>query len=527
MHDFTAPESVRDLPTLGVMLAKRAAEHPEREFARFDDGTVWSWGDAMDLARGAGKLLQDEGVGFGDRVAMFLENGPEFIQVWFGASLIGAVIAPLNPSYKGAMLDGTLATAQATVLVTSEDRVALVQRVATSPKLVAAERFRGVRATSLDVERSPEPWDAHAIIFTSGTTGLSKASVNTWAHCFTAGSWMIDGCNLSEDDVFLVDLPLFHLSAITPVVLTVSQGGRIVVQRTPVMSGAGYWRNAKAIGATAGYCVGTMAQFFAGQPEDESDRDHNIRFMLASPLPNDPAAFIARFGLQGLMTAYGSSESSVSIRMTLDAEIRTGSCGTLRPEFELRLVDENDFPVAEGEVGEAIVRSTSPWIMQMGYLGNPEATQTAWRNGWFHTGDALRRDADGFYYFHDRYKDAVRRRGENISSFEVEREVAAYPGIAEVACVPYPSDAGGDDEVKVFYLRAPDAQIDHVALVEFLVEQMPHYMVPRYFEPIDDFPRTASQRVQKFQLRSKGNSELTWDREAAGLIVGRKGLIRG
>jgi carnitine-CoA ligase len=526
MHnDFTTPESVRDLPTLGAMLATRAADQPDREFARFDDGTVWTWADAMDLARGAARMLQTEGVGFGDRVAVFLENGPEFIQVWFGACLIGAVIAPLNPSYKGAMLEGTLTTADAKVLVTSDDRVALVQRLATTPAMLLATQFRGVRATSIDVERSPEPWDAHAIIFTSGTTGLSKASVNTWAHCFTAGSWMIDGVGLTADDVFLVDLPLFHLSAITPVVLTVAQGGRIVVQKTPVMTG--YWRNAKKIGATAGYCVGTMAQFFAAQPEDESDRDHQVRFMLASPLPADPAGFIARFGLQGLATAYGSSESSVSIRQPLGIELRPGSCGTLRPEFDLRLVDENDFPVAEGEVGEAIVRCTSPWLMMMGYLGNPEATHAAWRNGWFHTGDALRRDADGYYYFHDRYKDAVRRRGENISSFEVEREVIAYPGIADVACVPYPADVGGDDEVKVFYVVEPGAQINLEAVVEFLVEQMPHYMVPRYFEPIDELPRTATQRVQKFQLRQKGNSERTWDREAAGMVVSRKGLVRG
>jgi crotonobetaine/carnitine-CoA ligase len=230
--------------------------------------------------------------------------------------------------------------------------------------------------------------------------------------------------------------------------------------------------------------------------------------------------------LAGLCTAYGSTESSIPLIQALDTPTRVGSCGKQRRGFQVRLVDEHDREVATGEIGELIVRSDRPWLLSQGYVGDPAATVRAWRNGWFHTGDALRADDDGYLHFHDRYKDVLRRRGENISSFEVERDVAAFPGIAEVACVAEPGEFGGDDEVKVFVVTDPGVELDRGRLVEFLCDRMTYFMVPRYIEVVDELPKTPSLRVRKHLLRERGNSPATWDRVREGYHVTRAGLER-
>jgi crotonobetaine/carnitine-CoA ligase len=200
------------------------------------------------------------------------------------------------------------------------------------------------------------------------------------------------------------------------------------------------------------------------------------------------------------------------------------SCGRLRegyPGYEVRLVDEHDRDVPTGEVGELIVRTSVPWTVNSGYLGYPEKTAEAWRNGWFHTGDAMRVDENGDYYFVDRIQDAIRRRGEYICSFEVEAAVVSHPDVAECAAVAVPDTASGQ-EVKVFVLRRPESTLGERELLEWLVPRMPRFMVPRYVELVTDFPRTeASMKVKKAELRQRPLTEATWDREAAGLVVPR------
>jgi carnitine-CoA ligase len=203
-----------------------------------------------------------------------------------------------------------------------------------------------------------------------------------------------------------------------------------------------------------------------------------------------------------------------------------GSVGRVRRGYEVRLVDDHDVEVPPGEPGELIVRTARPWCLSSGYIDDPGETARAWRNGWFHTGDVLRADGDGNYFFHDRRKDTLRRRGENISSFEVERDVASHAAVAEAACVGVPSDGGVDDDVKVWIVPVEGAEVDLVALVEYLVERMPQFMVPRYYELTESLPKTPTLRVQKHILRQLGNSAATWDRDAAGLRVSRTGLTR-
>jgi crotonobetaine/carnitine-CoA ligase len=174
-----------------------------------------------------------------------------------------------------------------------------------------------------------------------------------------------------------------------------------------------------------------------------------------------------------------------------------------------------------GEIGEMLVRMDRPWGMCRGYNNNPEATAKSWMNGWFHTGDAFRRDEDGYFYFVDRVKDAIRRRGENISSFEVEVEVCAHPDVRECAAIGVPSEYS-EDEVMVVLAPVPGREIDLTALSKFLIDRMAHFMVPRYFRVLDTLPKTPSNKVLKGDLRKDGVTADTWDREAAGIKVKRR-----
>ncbi|HYT40036.1 MAG TPA: AMP-binding protein, partial [Acidimicrobiia bacterium] len=338
------------------------------------------------------------------------------------------------------------------------------------------------------------------------------------------GKWFGEDVALGAEDVWLLDLPLFHMAAQAACAAALAAGAQIAVRSAPSLSN--YWAVAKETGATIALGVSTMAAFLLARPPGPGDRDHRLRIMAMSPLPPDPPGFVERFGLQGMITAYGSTEVSAALVSPLGLPLRPGTCGVPRPGIEVRVVDEHDVPVPPGEVGELVVRTDRPWELSQGYVGDPAVTVAAWRNGWFHTGDAFRCDADGYYSFHDRYKDALRRRGENISSFEVERELLSHPAVAEAACVAVRSDLDVDDEVKVFLVAGPGAALDLPDLVEFLAGRMAHFMVPRYYEVVDALPKTETMRVRKHVLREQGNSAATWDREAAGLRVTRTGLVR-
>jgi crotonobetaine/carnitine-CoA ligase len=214
------------------------------------------------------------------------------------------------------------------------------------------------------------------------------------------------------------------------------------------------------------------------------------------------------------------------VSVPLVAELNTrafGSCGKPRAGIQCRLVDENDIEVPAGQLGELILRSDLPWAMTTGYNGMPEATAKAWRNGWFHTGDVFRKDAQDNYFYVDRAKDAIRRRGENISSLEVEREVLAHPAVQEAGAIPAPNP-GGEDDVMVVVAPKPGAVIDPAELLQFLIPRMAHFMVPRYVRIVTSLPKTPTNKIQKAELRKEGVTADTWDRDAAGIVVKRERL---
>ncbi len=497
------------------ILERNAQSHPDKECFVFEDGEKWSYAQTLSETYRAANALSEIGVKGNENVLIFLLNSQDWIRAWFGVNALGAVIVPVNTAYKGEMLKHICNDSQARHLVTTTDLADRVKETGLKLNVVDPSVLVKGANDEPNLDHPIEPWDIQAIIYTSGTTGPSKGVISpyfqTYGGCY---HWLM---RITIDDTILVDLPLFHISGLYQTYAFLIKAARIVMRN--VFSGSRYLEIARKWGITASFMVGTMPEFLAKSPVQPDDADNPLRVVFCAPLPNDTEGFKKRFGLDEVISCYGMTETGITT--IVEGTITDPkSCGKAKPGNEIRLVDENDIPVPTGQVGELIIRTDLPWQMNLGYWGRPEETATAWRNGWFHTGDLLYCDEDGNYYFADRKKDAIRRRGENISSFEVEREVMAFMNVLETVCVSAPGEFA-EDEVKVFVVPRQGTQIDPAKLIQFLIPRMPYFMVPRYIEIVDELPKTPTNKVMKFELRGRGNSERTWDREAAGIKVTR------
>jgi carnitine-CoA ligase len=512
----------RDEVVTPYLLERNAEERPDGRMAMFEDGTVWTFRDALSVARRSANALYVEGVRHGDHVAVLLPNGPDFLVAWLGIMYLGAVIVPVNLAFKATMLEHLFRVAEPVRVVTNEALSPNVRAVSDVPILYPGGLADGADAP-VPRDREIEFWDTHHVMLTGGTTGPSKAARCSHLHFHNLGLYGTLERDLGEDDVFLIDLPLFHTAALGMV-------GGCFTTRTPISVRSApnlrrYWETLKETGATIGVVLSSMIGFLMAQPPSAADRDHRLRFLISIPITEQPLAFMDRFAVPELVAAYGGTEAAVAMSSPLGAPIIPQTCGELRSGYQARVVDGNDVSVPPGETGELALRHEIPWTMSTEYVGDPEATARAWRNGWFHTGDLFRQDEEGQYFFVDRAKDAVRRRGENISCFEVERAVLTFPGIQEAACVAVPSPLGVEDEVKVWIVPSGAGEPDFDKLARYLVEVLPHFMVPRYYELAESLPKNPSMKVQKFVLRDRGNSLRTWDMEADGkLRVTSRGL---
>ncbi len=530
-HDprIPAPEEC----VLRAVLEKYAQAQPDKVFARFSDGSEWTYRQTLEIVRRTAAGFQALGVRQGDNVHSWLPNGPDALRVWFGLNYIGAVYVPINLAYRGRILEHAIRLSGARLMVAHAglvDRLAEIDRGALTDLVVLegeaapvpgltlhpAAALAPAAAEPAPLERGIMPWDPQTIIYTSGTTGPSKGVVSSYLHAYSGGaSWPF----LRAEDRHLVILPLFHVGGTGAVYSMLVCGGSVAV--VDAFQTDSFWEVVDAHQATVVVLLGGMATLLNKRPPSPEDRSHALRVALMVPLLEDAPAFSARFGVE-IYTVFNMTEVSCPIMSGLNPT-PLGTCGVARSGVEVRVVDENDCEVADGEVGELIVRTDAPWAMNSGYYGNPEATARAWRNGWFHTGDAFRKDAGGNYFFVDRMKDAIRRRGENISSFEVEAEVSGHPAVQEAAAVAVPSELG-EDEVLVAVVPQPGAGFDPRALIEYLIPRMAHFMVPRYVRVIDALPKTPTQKVQKHLIRSEGVTADTWDREKAGIVLRRQKL---
>ncbi|TAJ74046.1 MAG: ATP-dependent acyl-CoA ligase [Phenylobacterium sp.] len=507
---------------VATLLARRAAESPEAICATFADGSRWTYGEAWTIARQAAAGLAQAGVSEGDRVLLFLPNGPSFLRAWFGASALGAVIAPLNVALRGETLRHAVVTADAAVMVChaelaerlGEFDAGRLDTVILAGPGAAPEPLRTLAENLLRGEpalatASPQPWDIGAVLFTSGTTGRSKGVLCPYAHLAAAGA--ASHGYLGPHNRIYIYTPMFHTLALGAALSALAGGASMHL--APSFSAKTLWADVQAAGCNR--LVGLLSSITSYLAASvDPDGKAPFDFTMMSPITPETAAFAKRQGFS-YFAAFSMTEVSVPILTAVDSQAY-GSCGRPRDGIEARIVDAHDQEVEVGAVGELILRASQPWTMNAGYLNDPAATAAAWRNGWFHTGDAFRRDAAGDYYFVDRMKDAIRRRGENISSQEVEREIAAYPGVLEVAVIGVPSPHG-DQEVMAVIAPEEGAILSPEALTEFLAARCAHFMVPRFFRFMPVLPKTSTNKVTKEQLRRDAVTGDSWDREAQGL----------
>lgn len=534
MNDFLAQDDAR-VPdstscTIAGLLSARAGAHPDRLFALFDDGTRWTYARTLEKARRAANGLAGLGVRHGDTVVSWLPNGPEALAVWFGANLLGASYVPLNTSYRGGILEHALSNAEASVLVVHAELAPRLREVrlsgAETVVLVAGHTDLPVPTVafeSFDDPREPaavpvRPWDTQMIIYTSGTTGPSKGVLLSYVHHYSCAVTAF-GQRFAPGERYLVHLPLFHVGGTMGVYGMLLYGGSVVI--TSSFGTEDFWPLVRQSGVTSCTLLGVMATFLLKRHPEARDRDHPLRWVWMVPLVDDALIFAERFDVD-VYTMYNMTEVSCPLVSEVNPKA-SGTCGRPRPGVEVRIVDSTDIPVPQGEIGELVLRTSRPWALNSGYHSMPEETARAWRNGWFHTGDAVRQDQAGNYFFVDRMKDAIRRRGENISSFEVEVEALSHPLVREAAAVAVPSEHG-EDEVLLVVAVAPSQNLDPADLLEFLRSRMAHFMVPRFIRSMDELPHTPTKKVRKYLLRQEGVTDDTWDREAVGVRVRQERL---
>jgi len=530
--DWVSPKLPdRNVSVLRHILEARACEMPDKQFVRFEDGTAWTYAETLTQAHKAAAALARLGVVADDVVLAFLPNGADFLKIWFGANFLGAALAAPNTALRGALLQHLVTLSAAHVAVVDAgylERFVDLDMGSVRTMLVSGATTRGPAnvqlvdlASCLDAAAPAaapdvivEPWQTQFILFTSGTTGPSKGAIVTYVqmHDMIMTSF---GGRLGPEDNYLLNMPLFHVSGTRSVMGMMMLGGCITLIsqfRTDT-----FWDTVRKYGTTACVLLGAAASFLENQPARADDAENPMRLVAMVPPVKDPVAWARRFGVD-ITTSYGMSELSIPIISSINPT-NPESCGRLRPGYDARIVDDHDCEVEEG-VGELVLRADRPWTISPGYWRMPEATAQSWRNGWFHTGDLFRRNAEGDYFFVDRKKDVIRRRGENISSFEVEAEVLSHPLVNEAAAVAVPSPHGEDDILVVVALSG-DATLAPLELFDYLRPRMAHFMLPRYLRFLPSLPKTPSLRVKKDVLRKEGVTVDTWDREAAGIIVKR------
>lgn len=507
---------------LRPLLDRRAREAPDKVFVQFAaTGAAWTYAELRRIVHETAAALQALGVRQDETVLTWLPNGPDALRLWFAINYIGAIYVPLNLAYRGQILEHAVRTSDARLIVGHPDLLPrldgidtarLEQRVAiTGP---AALRQAGGEPSP--PARPIMPWDTQSVIYTSGTTGPSKGVLSSYFHAASTANAFVAA---TSEDRNMVNLPLFHAGGTGATYRMLVKGGSIAL--VEAFDTHSFWDTVRATGTTCLTLLGAMVPFLLKLPPGPGDRQHTLNKVVLVPLSDDAQAFADRFGVD-VYTTFNMTETSWPLVSGRNPTVR-GTCGRPRPGVEARIVDEHDCEVPPGVVGELMLRTDTPWAMNHGYHNNPEATARAWRNGWFHTGDGFRRDADGNFFFVDRLKDAIRRRGENISSFEVEAELMAHPAVREAAAVAVPSEHG-EDEVLAVVAPVAGQSVDPIELLGFLLPRMPHFMVPRYVRVLPELPKTPTQKVQKNLLRADGVTADTWDREAAGIRVRRERL---
>jgi len=531
-----APESV----SMVALLESRAAEDAARTFFTWGEEryALGTFDEAVDRMAGN---LQAFGISTGTHVAVLMDTSPDYLTLWFALAKLGAVEVPINTAYLGDLLRHQLTTSGATVAVVDAayaSRITAIEADATmletlvvrGPAEIGAGSLRRHDFSSLLSDGpafAPSSRPAHhttaGIIFTSGTTGPSKGVLLSHHYLAAYGYMYAEVNGLASDDVVFNFMPFFHMGAKFLTIATLVCGG--MMRLAPRLSISTFADEVRAHGITNFVGVGGICNMLLSKPAREDDAKASIRTVYAVPDPAESHDELEQRFSCRVTTVYGSTEAGLPIWRGVTDAYRAGSCGRASPYYEVRVVDDYDNEVPAGESGQFVVRPKLPFLVGSGYVGMPEQTIRAWRNLWLHTGDRGRVDTDGHFYFEDRATDTLRRRGENISSFEVESLVTQHPAVSEAVAVAAPSGIG-EDEVRVLVILREGESMTPEELLQHCSTTMPYFMVPRYIDIVDDLPRTPTAKVEKYKLRAEGLTPATWDREAHGWRVKREGLTR-
>lgn len=536
------------------LLEERAAAHPGKVLLRTAAADL-TYAAALDRSRRLAAGLLDLGVGPGDPVLVLMRNSAEQVLVWLAANRIGAVHVPVNTALVGDGLAHTFRLTGARVAVVDGD---LLGRLAGIPDALAALRTvvvnpqAGPAAAPSSSEPAATPPEADpalpdplpgnvsrlalaeleaadgdpaglpalrtdelepaVMLFTSGTTGVSKACVLSHRYVRRQGELHARSLGLTADDVLYSPFPLFHIDAATlTFVPALALGGTAALGLR--YSTSRFWDEVRGFDATVFNVMGATLTMLWKQPPSPRDREHRVRLAWGVPMPEWRQGFEERFGFP-LYEVYGLTDAGVPVYDPLDAPHRPGACGRVIDAFELAIAGPDGAPlppVRSGEAGEILVRGKEPGLVMTEYFGMPEATAAAFRDGWFRTGDLGRLDGDGYLSFLGRSGDVIRRRGENISAAEVELAVETHPGVLSAAAIGVPSE-WTEEDVMVVVVPRPGAALTPEDLIAHLTGRLAAHMLPRYVDLVPDLPRTPTEKVEKFRLAERGVTPTTWDR---------------
>ncbi len=529
-----------DRQSVGRILHHRATEAPDAPFVLSDRRTL-TYGEAHRDSNRLANGITELGIKSGEAVLVVMPNVVEFILVWLGLGKTGAVQVPVNTALRGNLLTHIINDSAARTMIVAAGFLDCLGEVAGNLEHIerlivfdptGAQSMLPHTLSHLDridfpqlLEAQDTPpgdlprhHDLKAVMYTSGTTGPSKGVMISQRQAYGYAHGNFELMDLKPGDIYYAPLPLFHIAGQWAMCYSsmIAGSAAVVTERFSVER---FWSDARRFGATVTFFLGAMANFLARQPRKPDDGDVPIERALVVPMFPDAGSFASRFDMK-IKTTYGSTEVSAPHRMDWnDPDWKT--CGRLADElYEARIVDANDEEVPDGTVGEFVIRGKEPWLLMSGYWRHPEWTERAWSNLWLHSGDAMMKTSDGRYYFVDRMSDSIRRRGENISSLEVENEINLHADVLECAVFPVPSEHT-EDEVMATVIPQPGCTLDPETLVRFLEPRMARFMVPRYIDVATSLPKTPTGKIRKVALRHAGVTSSTFDREKAGVTLKR------
>jgi crotonobetaine/carnitine-CoA ligase len=522
--------------TTPYIFGHQAQKHGDKPFLRMigpdsSRGLKYITYGEMELrTRRLANGLKALGIGQGDRVMILLRNSVEFVETWLALHRLAAVAVTVNVNYRGIFLEHVANNSAARFIVTapeflpaiidSEPQYKHLKSIICTGAIPATDATKLEMFSYADLRTGPQTGidvqvggaDIGTIIYTSGTTGPSKGVLIPQAQTYLNAAVTIAQTGLGPNDRFYSCLPLFHVNALAIQLMSaISLGAPFALAEG--FSASSWLDDVRESRATITNLLGVMTEFLVRQPETPHDADNDLEVVCAVPIsPAFGEKFEKRYGAQ-LVELYGSTEANCPIYMPRNEKRRDNGCGRVVKEwFDCKIVDpETEAELPHGQVGELLIRSKLPFAFMAGYNANPDATVKAWRNLWFHTGDAMRRDEDGWFYFVDRINDCLRRRGENISSFEIEQVVMGHPAVADVAVIGVPSPfEEKEQEVKLCVVLEKGNKTTAQDIYEFVAPLVPRFAIPRFVELYEQLPKTPTNKVQKAELRKHGIREQTW-----------------